>query len=163
MRGDQNVSGGSFQRFRSVIESAGEGGGAFVSVPFDVERVFGRKRVPIEATIDAVPYRGTLVRMGGSNHILIVLKGIRQKIGKGPGDTVDVVMEEDLKPRTVAVPADLTKALKTRPKALLFFRGLSYTNKKEYVEWIESAKQAETRRRRIAKAVALLAERKRTR
>ncbi len=152
------MSGGSIQRFRGVIERAGDGGGAFVSVPFDVERVFGRKRVPIEATIDAAPYRGTLVRMGGSNHILIVLKAIRQKIGKGPGDTVDVVLEEDLKPRRVTVPADLARALKGRPKARLFFRGLSHSNQKEYAGWIESARRAETRSRRIARTVALLAE-----
>lgn len=38
------------QKFRAVIENAG-GGGAFVSVPFDVEKVFGKKRVKIKATI----------------------------------------------------------------------------------------------------------------
>ena len=108
--------------------------------------------------IDAEPYRGTLVRMGGSNHILIVLKGIREKIGKGPGDTVDVVLEEDLKPRRVTIPADLARALKARPKARLFFRGLSHTNQKEYAGWIEGAKRAETRARRIARTVALLAQ-----
>ena len=37
------------QKFRAVIENAG-GGGAFVSVPFDVEQVFGKKRVKIKAT-----------------------------------------------------------------------------------------------------------------
>jgi len=37
------------QKFRAVIENTG-GGGAFVSVPFDVEQVFGKKRVKIKAT-----------------------------------------------------------------------------------------------------------------
>lgn len=151
------MSTGSIQRFRSVIESAG-GGGAFVSIPFDVERVYGKKRVPVEVTIDAELYRGTLVRMGGPSHILPVLKHIRQKISKGPGDSVDVVVEEDLTPRVVAVPRDLMKALKGRPKALLFFRGLSYTGQKEHVLWIESAKKPQTRQTRIAKAIALFAQ-----
>jgi hypothetical protein len=151
------MSVGSIQRFRSLIESAGAGG-AFISIPFDVERVFGKKRVPVEVTIDAELYRGTLVRMGGPSHILPVLKEIRRKIGKGPGDSVDVVVEEDLKPRVVSVPGDLMKALKARPKALLFFRGLSFTNQKEYVQWIKAAKRPETRSRRIAKAAAMLAE-----
>jgi hypothetical protein len=55
--------------FRAAIEDAG-GGGAFVSVPFDVEQAFGKKRVKVKATINGVPYRGSRMRMGGSCHIL---------------------------------------------------------------------------------------------
>jgi hypothetical protein len=154
------MSSGSIQRFRSVIESAGTGG-AFVSIPFDVEMVFGKKRVPVEATIDAETYRGTLVRMGGPSHMLIVLKEIRERIGKGPGDAVDVVITEDLKPRVVEVPRDLAKALRGQPKALQFFRSLSFTGQKEYARWIEGAKRAETRAGRVAKAVRLLGQGKR--
>lgn len=65
-------------RFSAVIEDAG-GGGAFVTIPFDVERAFGKKRVPVRATIDGVPYRGSLVRMGGECHILGILKSVRAK------------------------------------------------------------------------------------
>jgi hypothetical protein len=159
-RGRHAMSCGSIQRFRSVIESAG-GGGAFVSVPFDVELVFGKKRVPVQVTIDAEPYRGSLVRMGGTCHILPVLKHIRETIGKGPGDAVDVVVEEDLEPRVVEVPGDLAKALRGQPKALLFFRGLSYTSQKEYARWIESAKREETRAGRVARAIRALRQGKR--
>ena len=49
--------------FNAVIQNAG-GGGAFVEVPFDVEKAFGSKRPKVKATIDGIPYRGTLVRMG---------------------------------------------------------------------------------------------------
>ena len=157
------MTGRSIQRFRSVIESAGEGGGAFVSIPFDVEMVFGKKRVPIEAAIDGEPYRGTLVRMGGPTHLLIVLKEIRQRIGKGPGDTVEIVLWEDLEPRTVEVPADLERALKAKPKAARLFEALSYTNKNEYVRWIEGAKRPETRKSRLERTVALLAQGRKTR
>jgi hypothetical protein len=41
--------------FRAVIESR-EGGGAFVTVPFDVEKTFGKKRVKIKAVIDGEKY-----------------------------------------------------------------------------------------------------------
>ena len=95
--------------------------------------------------------------------MLIVLKDIRQKIGKGPGDPVDVVVAEDLNPRVVEVPADLDEALKHKPKALLFFRGLSYTDQKGYVQWIESAKKQETRAARVAKTVAMLRQGKKGR
>jgi hypothetical protein len=49
--------------FSARVESA-RGGGAYVAIPFDVEQAFGKKRVPVNATIDGVPYRGSLVLMG---------------------------------------------------------------------------------------------------
>jgi len=61
------------QTFKAVIQNAG-GSGAFVEVPFDVERTFGSKRPKVKAMIEGVPYRGLLTRMGGSNHMLIILK-----------------------------------------------------------------------------------------
>ena len=143
------------QVFRAVIENAG-GGGAYVSVPFDVEKVFGKKRLPVIATIDGESYRGTLVRMGMPQHVLIVLKEIREKIGKSFGDEVTVELEEDLAPRLVEVPPDLQQALDTEPAAQSYFDKLSYSHKKEYVRWINDAKQEETRIKRIKQTIELL-------
>ena len=83
--------------FRAIIEDAGDGG-AFVSVPFDVEAAFGKKRVKVLATLDGVPYRGSLVRMGSECHLLPVLKSIRRQIGKDIGDEIEVTVEEDAQP-----------------------------------------------------------------
>ena len=44
------------QSFTAVIQDPG-GGGAFVEVPFDVEREFGSKRPRVKALIEGVPYR----------------------------------------------------------------------------------------------------------
>ena len=141
--------------FDATIEDAG-GGGTFVTVPFDVEAAFGKKRVKVKATIDGVPYRGSLMRMGGPCHMLGVLKEIRDKVGKGPGDQVHVVVEEDTEPRLVEVPEDLRHALDADPNARRFFDGLSYTHQREYVSWIVEAKRAETRQNRILKAIDML-------
>jgi hypothetical protein len=141
--------------FRAVIENPGEGG-AFVRVPFDVEKAFGKKRVPISATIDGEPYRGTLVRMGEPCHILIVLKEIRVKIGKDFGDEVEVVLEEDVEPRVMAVPDDLQQALDHDPAAKMVFEKLSYSHQKEYVNAILEAKREKTRKNRIAKTLDML-------
>ena len=92
------------RKFQAVIEAAA-GGGAFVSIRFDVEQTFGKKRVPVRATIDGEPYRGSLVRMGPRGHLLGVLKDIRQRIGKDIGDQVDITIEEDDAPRTVVMPS----------------------------------------------------------
>jgi Domain of unknown function (DUF1905)/Bacteriocin-protection, YdeI or OmpD-Associated len=156
------VSPGDPRKFRAVIEGAGGGGGgALVSVPFDVEEAYGKKRVKVKVMIDGEPYRGSVVRMGGPRHMLPVLKHIRQKIGKGVGEWVSIVLWEDLELRVVAVPADLGAALAERPAERLFFRGLSYTGQREYVRWIEDAKREETRARRISLAIRLLRQRKR--
>ena len=142
-------------QFRAVIENAGEGG-AYVNIPFDVEKGFGKKRVKVKATIDGEPYRGTLVRMGGPQHMLPVLKSIRQKIGKSFGDEVAVELEEDLESRQVEVPLDLQQALETDPTAHAYFKRLSYTHQKEYVHWITEAKRNKTRQRRVQQTVDML-------
>jgi len=142
-------------QFRAVINNAGDGG-AYVNIPFDVEKVFGKKRVKIKGTFDGEPYRGTLVRMGGPQHMLLVLKEIRQKIGKSFGDEVAVELEEDLESRQVEMPPDLQQALEADPTAHAYFNRLSYTHQKEYVRWITEAKRNETRQRRVQQTVDML-------
>jgi small nuclear ribonucleoprotein (snRNP)-like protein len=142
-------------QFQAVIEDAG-GGGAYVTIPFDVEKAFGKKRVKIKATIDGETYRGTLVRMGSPQHMLLVLKEIREKVGKSFGDNVTVELEEDFEPRQVEVPADLQLALETDPTAQASFNRLSYSHQKEYVRWIMEAKREQTRQRRIQQAIEML-------
>jgi hypothetical protein len=148
------------QTFTAVIRNAG-GGGAFVEVPFDVETVFGAKKPRIKATIDGVPYRGLLSRMGTEYHMLIILKGIREQIGKSFGDEVTITVEPDSEPRVLEVPGDLLQALRKDRDAKAFFDKLSYTHRKEYVTWITEAKREETRQKRIIKAIEMLKQGKR--
>lgn len=113
----------------------------------------------MKATFDGELYRGTLTRMGTEDHLLLIRKDIRTKIGKQPGDTVHVSVELDTEPRVVEIPAELSDALKPFPKARVYFESLSYTHQKEYVQWIAEAKREETKVRRIEKAVAMLRDR----
>jgi len=141
--------------FKAVIEQA-QRGGAYVTVPFDVEAAFGKKRVKVRATIDGIPYQGSLVRMGGPGHILGILKAIRKQLGKDIGDTVSITLSEDTEERVVAVPEDLQALLGAHPRALAFFQQLSYSHQRNYVNWINEAKQKETRQLRINKSVDML-------
>jgi len=141
--------------FTATIQNAG-GGGAFVEVPFDVEAAFGSKRPRVKALIEGVPYRGLLVRMGGPNHMLIILKGIREQIGKTFGDEVKVIVEPDTEERVIEIPKDLMTELKKDKVAKAFFDQLSYTHQKEYVRWVEEAKKDETRQNRIVKTIERL-------
>jgi len=144
-------------KFKAVIETAKVGsGGACIYFPYDVEKEFGtRGRVPVNVTFDGVPYKGSLVKYGAPQHMLGILKGIREQIGRGPGDTIDVVLWKDEEERTVEIPPAFKKVLKSEG-LLAPFEKLSYTHRKEYVRWIEEAKKEETRQNRMAKAITML-------
>lgn len=141
--------------FTATIQNAG-GGGAFVEVPFDVEKAFGSKRPKVKAMIEGVPYRGTLVRMRSENHMLIILRGIREQIGKSFGDEVKVTVEPDTEPRVVEIPPQLAKAFKKERAALEYFNSLAYSHKREYVGYITEAKKEETHARRVAQTIEML-------
>ena len=148
--------------FKATIQNAG-GGGAFVDVPFDVETAFGSKRPRVKALIEGVAYRGLLTRMGGPNHILIVLKEIREQIGKTFGDEIKISVELDTEERVVEIPKELLKELKKDKEARAFFDKLSYTHQREYVMWIDEAKKDETHQRRVIKTIEMLKKGKRGR
>lgn len=49
---------------------------AYVEVPLDVEKIFGKKKVLVHATFDGTPYDGQVVRMGTPCHIIGIRKDI---------------------------------------------------------------------------------------
>ncbi len=59
-------------------------------------------------------------------------------------------------PKIVVVPEDFAAAMEKNPAAKMVFEKYAYTHRKEYVQWIEEAKRAETRTRRIEKALEML-------
>jgi Bacteriocin-protection, YdeI or OmpD-Associated/Domain of unknown function (DUF1905) len=141
--------------FKARIEG-GPSGGAFVFFPYDAAKEFGtRGAVPVKATFGGVEYSGSLMACGGPQHMLGVLKEIREQIGKGVGDSIDVVVWREVGERTVDVPAAFEKLMK-KEGLLPFFEQLSYTHRKEYCRWISDAKKEETRLRRLDKAIEML-------
>ena len=56
-----------------------------------------------------------------------------------------------------ARPMDLAAALTTNAKARAIFEGFSPSHRREYIEWISEAKRDETRQRRLAQALEMLA------
>jgi len=129
----------------------------YIEFPFDAEKEFGRKgQIKVKAYFDGFEYRGSLVRMGHPCHIIGLNKKVREAIGKGPGDTVDVLIIEDTEERVVEVPADFLAALNTNITAKKIFEKMSFTHRREYVEWIVSAKKSETRENRIGKTIEMI-------
>jgi hypothetical protein len=87
--------------YDAAIESTDTGrGGAYVRFPYDLRKEFGKGRLPVHATFDGEPYDGSIVNMGLKNpdgsvsYVIGVLKDIRAKIGKEPGDTIRVTIQE---------------------------------------------------------------------
>ena len=88
--------------------------------------------------------------------MLLLRKDVRAELGKEPGDSVEVVVELDDKPREVEVAQDVQAALKAA-RQIELFNSLAFSHRREYIRWIEEAKRPETRRHRIQKMTALLA------
>lgn len=126
-----------------------------ITIPFDVEQVFGSKRVAVRATVNGTVYRGSIVRMGGK-YMLGIPKAFRDKAGISAGEKIKVTIEADDEPRTVEMPKDLSAAIKKAGVSKTWEK-LSYTHRKEHVRAVEEAKRPETRMKRIEKAVEMLA------
>jgi len=129
----------------------------YIAIPFDVQAVFGSKgRVPVSGTINGFSFRTSVVPEGDGTHYMVVNKALQAGAGAKRGDVVTVVMERDLGERVVAVPPELADALRTARAARETFASLSFSHRKEYSDWIGSAKKPETRLARAQKAVAML-------
>jgi hypothetical protein len=144
--------------FTATIEQGQDGGeAAWVVFPYDLKETYGvGNLVPVVATFDGIEYRGSIAKMGPVP--LAIRKDVRARLGKAKGATVEVNVMLDTSKRDVEVPEDLLRALEARRAAKSCFNKLSYSHRREYVQWIESAKKADTRESRVVRAVELLAE-----
>lgn len=146
--------------FKAEIRPSGRGGGGhLVEVPNEIVVALGGKgRIPVAASFNGVPYRGSIVKMGGVM-MLGVTKAIMTKAGVGPGDVLDVVVENDDAPREVETPPELAKALRKDKTAAAVWVKLSYSHRREYVGFIVEAKKEETRARRVDQTIRALEQR----
>ena len=94
--------------------------------------------------------------IGGGGVCLGVHKATRQAAGIDFGARVVVEMEVDNSPRHIEIPSELDLALRADPQLRAYFDRLAFSHRKEYVEWITSAKRAETRARRVDQSIARL-------
>lgn len=147
------------KKFKTKLIAIGPGGAwTILRAPFNVAEVFGTKaRVPVVGTMNGFAFRNSLMPEGDGSHRMMVGKDLQAGAKARAGDTVSVVLQRDDKKREVEVPPELAAALKKNKRAATFFAELSPSCKAEYATWIASAKQAETKTNRAAKAVEMLA------
>ena len=144
-------------RFRATLQSNGKTATG-IRVPPDVVAALGSSKKPaVRVTIAGHTYRSTIATRSGV-FLLGVSAENRTAAGVTAGDELDVELELDTGPRVVTVPPDLADALAGDAQARRFFDTLTHSQKQWYVLPIEQAKAAETRERRVAKAIAMLRE-----
>jgi ribosomal protein L11 len=150
------------QTFTATLIGRGPNGAwVHLDVPFSVEKVWGtRARIAVRGTVDGFAFRSSLMPRGKGVFYMAFTKEMQAATKAGAGDSVSVVMEPDTAPRTVTVPAYLKKALQAAPAQDKLFAALSYSHRKEYVDWIDSAKKPETRAARIDKMLKMLGTKK---
>lgn len=76
----------------------------------------------------------------------------------GRATPVDIVLDRDDEPRSIEAPEDLQAALVAVSAALERWERMSHSHRKHYVTWIEDAKRAATRARRVEPAVPMIVE-----
>ena len=137
---------------------AEQGAWCFVVVPAKVHAALGgaRGRIPIKLYLGTSVFQTSAMPFEG-NHCFMFNAQMRAAAGKEAGQLVKFVLEVDRGKRVVKVPADFARALKASPLARARFNALAFSHRKAHVEAILAAKRPETRSRRIAGAVAMLA------
>jgi hypothetical protein len=142
--------------FETTVTATGNNTG--IVVPEEViERLGAGKRPALLVNLNGYEYRTTAGVMGG-RHMVSVSAAVRKATGLGGGDPVRVTLTVADTPREVTVPGDFAAALEADGQAAAFFAGLSNSMQRYHVDNITAAKSADTRQRRVDKAIALFRE-----
>jgi hypothetical protein len=139
--------------FETTVTATGNNTG--IVVP---EEVIGQlaagQRPAVLVDVNGYEYRNTVGVMGGQ-HMISISAAVRKATGLAGGDPIRVTLTVAGAPREVNVPEDFAAALAADEQAAAFFGKLSNSLQRYHVENITGAKSADTRQRRIDKAVAL--------
>lgn len=141
----------------TVAQAEGKNATGLRVPPAAVDALGTQKRPKVVVHLNGYTYRSTIAAYGDV-FMLPLSAEHRAAAGVQAGDEVEVTLELDTEPRTVAVPDDLAAALAERPGATKAFEALSYSVRKEYVRQVESAKAQATRERRVAGIVAKISD-----
>lgn len=140
--------------FQTTILQMGNNTG--IEVPEDqLQKLGGGKKPLVVVAVNDFTYRSAVAKMG--DRFLIGLSAANRKAsGLKGGDAVQVTLSLDTEDRTVEIPEDLQAALDRNSAAKAAFEKLAPSKKKAMVASIGEAKSAETKQRRIEKAIQSL-------
>ena len=134
----------------------------FLVLPKDASaRLPSRGMMAVEGTINGVPFQAVLEPDGQKSHWLKVDRKMQEAAGVHAGDMVTLEIAPAGEEPEPKVPADLRKALAAAPKARALWSDITPMARRDWINWITSAKRPETRARRIDNACSMLAAGKR--
>lgn len=106
----------------------------------------------VKGKLDAFSFEKlALIPMGSGGFIMPLNGKIRKVIGKKMGDKLKVEMELDK--RQIQPSADFMACLKQEPEAMAFFKTLPGSHQRYFSKWIDDAKTAPTKAKRIVMAL----------
>lgn len=120
-----------------------------------------RGQTTVKGTLNGCDFKATLEPDGRKSHWLKVGSKLRVAAGAGAGDLVSLSIEPAAAQLEARIPADLRKALAARPGARSVWTEISPAARRDWIQWIITAKRPETRVRRITSACKMLAGGKR--
>ncbi|HXI82800.1 MAG TPA: YdeI/OmpD-associated family protein [Verrucomicrobiae bacterium] len=153
-------------RFRATLfrpKATGKiGSSALLTLPRNASaKLPSRGMTIVEGTINAIPFRAALEPDGKGSHQLRVNKAMHDAAGADAEDTLMVEITRVGEEPEVRVPVDLRQALAAAPPAQASWADITPLARRDWIFSISTAKQPETRRRRIEKACDMLASGKR--
>ena len=144
-------------RFKEQGEKTGW---SYINIPQKIAQELkpgNKKSFRVKGKLDNYAIKGVaLMPMGGGEFIMPINATMRKAIGKRGGDKLNVQLTEDKK--LPELSADLLECLADEPAAKEFFDSLPHSHRLYFSRWIESAKTAPTKAKRIAQAVSALAK-----
>ena len=139
--------------FETTVAVTGKNTG--IVVPEDaIGQLAAGKRPPVLVNVNGYEYRNTVGVMG-CKHMISISAAVRKATGLKGGDPIRVTLTVADTPQEVTLPADFAAALAADEQASAFFGTLSNSMQRYHVGNITAAKSADTRQRRIDKAIAL--------
>ncbi len=142
--------------------TAKTGSPAFLILPKDASRRLpSRGMTSAEGTINGSPFLATLEPDGKGSHLLRLDQKMQRATRANVGDIVSLEIAPAREEPEPHVPADLKMALTADPKARKLWTNLTPKARRDWIHWIASAKQSETRTRRIDVTCSKLASGKR--
>jgi hypothetical protein len=154
-------------RFKAKLfrpaESEKGGSWTFLILPKTASaKLPSRGMTAIEGTIKGLPFQATLEPDGQKSHWLKVDPKLSKAARAEAGDIVTLEIAQAGNETEPEVPPELKKALAAAaPKARTLWSDITPNARRDWIHWITSAKQIETRTRRIKNACSMLAAGKR--
>lgn len=114
-----------------------------------------RQSFRVKGTLNGVDLQQVAVLPMGDGHFILPLNAdLRRRLGVKTGYEVSGQIEMDKS--ELRISSDLLECLEDAPEAKAFFDSLLFSHQRYFSQWIESAKTAPTKSKRIAKAISAL-------